>query len=108
MKKRIIKAGSIAFGITTLMGIINYILGTMFETIIGITFWGGETSSTYGFGIELLKSYPLCSSDNPIEYNDIIYIAPVNYVLTIVMLTIVIYLILFIVNKCKNRKKKGI
>ena len=93
MKKRIIKAGSIAFGITTLMGIINYILGTMFEIIIGIRFWGGEMSCTYGFGIELFKSYPLSSIDNPIESNVTIHIAPVNYVLTIVMLTIVIYLI---------------
>ncbi|MBE5953621.1 MAG: hypothetical protein E7257_05625 [Lachnospiraceae bacterium] len=102
VKKRMIKAGSIALGITTLMGIINYILGTIFEKIIGIKFWGGEMSSTYGFGIELFKSYPLYSVDNPIESNVAIHIAPVNFVLTVVMLSIVIYLICLFMEKNKK------
>ena len=55
MKKRIIKAGSISLGITTLMGVINYTLGTKLEKIIGLKFTGGEITNTYGFGIELQK-----------------------------------------------------
>ncbi|MBQ4523235.1 MAG: hypothetical protein IJA10_09825 [Lachnospiraceae bacterium] len=93
-KKRIIKAGSIALGITTLMGIINYILGTMFEKIIGIRFRGGEVSNTYGFGIELEKLYPEYSIANPIESHITIHVAPINFILTVVMLSVVIYFIL--------------
>ncbi len=104
MKKRIIKSGSIALGITTLMGIINYILGTMFEMIIGIKLWGGEISNTYGFGIELSKFYPLSPADNPIESQVSISIAPINFVLTVVVIGIVSYLICVLVERRKNRE----
>ena len=55
MKKQIMKAGSISLGITTLMGIINYILGTMFGKIIGFKFWGGDASFTYGFSEKFIN-----------------------------------------------------
>ncbi len=105
MKKRTIRAGCIALGITTLMGIINFILGTLFEKIIGIKFWGGEASVTYGFGIELLELYPLSLADNPIESHVSIHIAPINFLLTVVVFGIVIYFICFILDKCKKNRE---
>ena len=59
-------------------------------------------SSTYGFGIELFKSYPLYSVDHPIESNVEIHIAPANFVLTVVMFGIVIYLICLFMEKRKK------
>lgn len=103
MKKMIIKAGSIAFFITTIMGIVNYVLGVMMDKIIGIEFSGGEVLITYGFGIRLQKTYAEYSVYNPIESKITVDIAPVNYVLTVVVLGIVIYFISFIFNKCKKR-----
>lgn len=104
MKKRIIKAVSIALGITTLMGGVNWILGTIFETIIGIRLWGGDVSYTYGFGIALQKLFPEYSINNPIESQVTIHIAPVNFILTVVVLSIGIYLICLIAQKCRKRK----
>lgn len=103
MKKQIIKISSISLGITTLMGIINYILVTMFGKIIGFKFWGGDASFTYGFGIELTKFYPESATDNPIAPWFEIRIEPVSFMLTVVVLGIVIYLIYLLVEKCKKR-----
>ena len=102
VKKRMIKAGSISLGVATLMGIINYILGTMFEKIIGLRFWGGDASFTYGFGIELVKVYPESHIDNPIAPWVEIHIEPINFILTVVVLSIVIYFICLLVEKCKK------
>ena len=104
VKKRIIKTGSISLGITILMGVINYILGTKLEKIIGLKFTSGEITNTYGFGIELQKSYPEYMVDNPIESQIIVNIAPINFLLTVLVFGIVVYLICVIIEK-RNEKK---
>lgn len=101
VKKRIMKAGSISLGITTLMGVINYILGTKLEKIIGFKFTGGEITNTYGFGIGLKKTYPEYMVDNPIESQITIHIAPMNFLLTVLVLGMIICLIYFIADKRK-------
>lgn len=104
VKKRIIKTGSISLGITILMGVINYILGTKLEKIIGLKFTSGEITNTYGFCIELQKSYPEYMVDNPIESQIIVNIAPINFLLTVLVFGIVVYLICVIIEK-RNEKK---
>ena len=104
VKKRMIKAGSISLGITTLMGVINYILGTKLEKIIGFKFTGGEITNTYGFGIELTKTYPEYMVDNPIESQITVHMAPMNFLLTVLVLGIIVYLICFILEKRKKNK----
>ncbi len=102
MKNRMIKSGSIALGITILMGIVNYILGTMFKMIIGIKFWGGEVSSTYGFGIEFTRFYPESYEGETIASHAEIHFAPINFGLTVLGLWIVIFLICSIAEKRKK------
>ena len=104
MKKRLIKSGIIALGITTVMAVINFILGICFKTIIGIKFWGGEYSGTYGFGILLNKFYPLTTADDPVQSYTSIAFAPLNFILTVVLLFIVCYLVGFFAEKQRNKK----
>ncbi len=105
MKKSIIKSGIIALGITTVMAIVNYILGICFNTIIGIKFWGGEYSCTYGFGILLERFYPLTTADDPVKSYTSVGFAPLNFLLTVVALFIICFIICFIIDKCKKRKQ---
>ena len=86
------------------MGVINYILGTKLEKIIGLKFTSGEITNTYGFCIELQKSYPEYMVDNPIESQIIVNIAPINFLLTVLVFGIVVYLICVIIEK-RNEKK---
>lgn len=105
MKKSLIKSGIVALGITTVMAIVNYILGTCFKTIIGIKFWGGEYSGTYGFGILLERFYPLTTADDPVKSYTSVGFAPLNFILTVVALFIICFIICFIINKYKKRKQ---
>lgn len=105
MKKCLIKSGIIALGITTVMAIVNCILGKTTEEIIGIKSWGGEISKTYGFGISLTESYPLCTPEEQIDYPAIIGFAPLNFILTVLALFIVCFGICFIIGKCKKSKQ---
>ena len=104
MKKRLIKSGIVALGITTVMAVINFILGICFKTIIGIKIWGGEYSGTYGFGILLNKFYPLTTPDAPVKSYTSIEFAPVNFILTIILLFVVCYLIYFVSEKRRSKK----
>lgn len=104
MKKSLIKSEIIAVGITTLMAIVNCILGKTTEKIIGIKYWGGEISKTYGFGISLTKSYPLSTPEEQIDYPAIIGFAPLNFILTVLVLFIICFIICFIIDRCKKRK----
>ncbi len=105
MKKRLIKSGIIAVGITTFMAIVNCILGKTTEKIIGMKYWGGEISKTYGFGISLTKSYPLSTPEEQIDYPARIGFAPLNFILTVLALFIICFIICFIIDKCKKRKQ---
>ena len=105
MKKCLIKSGIIALGITTFMAIVNCILGKTTEKIIGIKYWGGEISKTYGFGISLTKSYPLCTPETQIDYPAIIGFAPLNFILTVLVLFVICFIICLIIGKCKKRKQ---
>lgn len=102
MKKRIIKSGSIALAITTLMCLVNYILGKTYEKIIGIKIWGGDVADTYGFGVKLQKLYPEYHVDNPINPNITVSVAPINFILTVITLGVVMYFIYLIAEMRKN------
>ena len=105
MKKLVIKSGIIALGINTLMAIVNCILGKTAEKIIGMTSWGGEISKTYGFGISLTKSYPLCTPEEQIDYPAIVGFAPLNFILTVAVLFIICFIICLVIDKCIKRKQ---
>lgn len=106
MKKRIIKSGSIALAITTLMCLVNWVLGKTYEKIIGIKIWGGDVADTYGFGVKLQKLYPEYHVDNPIDPHITVSIAPINFILTVITLSIVVYFIYLITEKRKNRSSE--
>ena len=78
------------------MAIVNCILGKTTEKIIGIKHWGGEISQTYGFGISLTKFYPLSTPEEQIDYPARVGFAPLNFILTVLVLFAICFIILFL------------
>ncbi len=99
MKIRIKILGIIALIITLVMGCVNWIMGKTIQKIIGITFWGGDVSFSYGFGVLLEIGWPLYSLDNPIDCEVMLKIAPINFVLTVMGIWILSYLVCWIYRK---------
>ena len=106
MKKILLKSGIIALGINTLMAVVNYICGMLFDEIMGITFVDCECEVTYGFGISLMKSYPFYTSEEPIqEVSGLLEIAPVNFILTFVGVFVLCYIISLSMPKFRIKKE---
>jgi len=104
MKKRMILAGVIAAAATLVMSVINFFIGKITGEIIGFTFYGGEYSCTYGFGVKLEEFYPLSSADNPIAPSSHIEIVPLHFVLIVILLWVIIFLIWSLICKIKRTK----
>ncbi len=84
------------------MCLVNYILGKIYEKIIGFKIWGGDVAYTYGFGVVLEKLYPEYHVDNPIDPHITVSVAPINFILTVIALSVVVYFICLIVERRKK------
>ena len=108
MKRKLILSCSIALAMTTVMAVVNLILGSLFDVIIGKTYIGGEVTVSYGFGIKLIRFYPMTTIDSPIQNSTSLQLAAGDFLITAGVLAIicfVIYSIAEMITSCIKKAK---
>lgn len=107
MKKIIIRSGIIAAIISVVLCVMNYMLGTMYGYIIGITSYdGAEYIPTYGLGVEYATIVPHTSVYDPIHVYHYVSFHPRSFFFTLLIIFNIVLLIHIIIKKLHKLVQK--
>lgn len=102
--KNVVKAALASLVINIICAIINLVSYFIFGNIpLGITSIGGEYTGRIGFGMLRNKTWAFTETGSAAAGNVWLSFEPISIIVTLVIFFVIIWAILAIVSKCKNK-----